>query len=210
MSEAPAFVFDGPAAPSHLLLFAHGAGAPMDHRWMNTVAAGIAGQGIRVARFEFPYMAARRDGGSRRGPDRPSLLLETYRAAVEAARRDGVVTVIGGKSMGGRIASMIADDAGVAGTVCFGYPFHPLGRPGQTRTTHLEKMRTPMLILQGERDGMGTREDVAGYELAPAVHVHWLADGDHSLKPRRASGRTEQQNLDEAVAVAGRFILGLR
>ncbi|MDA1003982.1 MAG: dienelactone hydrolase family protein [Chloroflexi bacterium] len=209
MSNAPAFHFDGPAGASHVLLFAHGAGAPMDHPWMSGVATGLAATGIRVARFEFPYMAGRRDGGPKRGPDRPAVLLECYRAAVEALRSEAAVIAIGGKSMGGRIATMIADDAGVAGTACFGYPFHPLGRPAQTRTAHLESMRTPTLILQGERDGMGTRADVDGYRLAPAIQLHWLVDGDHSLKPRRASGRSERDNLDEAVAAASAFILGL-
>lgn len=209
MSDAPEFMFDGPTTASHVLLFAHGAGAPMDHPWMRTVAMGIAATGIRVARFEFPYMAGRRDDGPKRGPDRPPVLLDCYRAAVAGLRGNGRVIAIGGKSMGGRIATMIADDEDVAGTVCFGYPFHPLGRPAQTRTAHLEAMRTSTLILQGERDGMGTREDVAGYRLSSAIRLHWLADGDHSLKPRRASGRTEQDNLDEAVAVASEFILDL-
>jgi predicted alpha/beta-hydrolase family hydrolase len=209
MSAPPAFRFDGPTQASQLLLFAHGAGAPMDHPWMDTVATGIAAAGIRVARFEFPYMAGRRAGGPRRGPDRPPVLLDTYRAAVDALRAEASVIAIGGKSMGGRIATMIADEAGVAGTVCLGYPFHPLGRPAQTRTAHLEAMRTPTLILQGERDTMGTRDDVAGYRLSPAIRLHWLPDGDHSLKPRRASGRSERDNLDEAVAAAAAFILGL-
>jgi len=209
MSDAPAFLFDGPADASHVYVFAHGAGAPMDHRWMNTVASGIAASGIRVARFEFPYMAGRRSGGPRRAPDRPAVLLDSYRAAVQALRGEAAVIAIGGKSMGGRIATMIADEVGIAGTVCFGYPFHPLGRPTQTRTAHLATMRTPTLVLQGERDGMGARDDVAGYDLAPAIRVHWLTDGDHSLKPRAASGRTERANLDEAVSVACEFIAGL-
>ncbi|MYA54490.1 MAG: hypothetical protein F4X89_13585, partial [Dehalococcoidia bacterium] len=115
--------------------------------------------------------------------------------------------VIGGKSMGGRIASMVAEEAGVAGVVCFGYPFHPPGKPERLRTAHLEAIATPVLILQGERDTFGRREEVAGYALSEQVRVHWLADGDHGLKPRKASGRTEAENLEEAAREAARFVL---
>jgi hypothetical protein len=203
---APALRFDGPADASRLFLFAHGAGAPMDHPFMETVAHGIAAAGIRVARFEFPYMAARRESGRRTAPDRPAVLLDCYRAAIAAVRDSADVLVIGGKSMGGRIASMVADDEGVAGLVCLGYPFHPAGRPAVLRTAHLAELRTPALILQGERDPMGSRDDVAGYRLAPTIRLHWIADGDHSLKPRRSSGHTEAEALAEAVERTVEFI----
>jgi predicted alpha/beta-hydrolase family hydrolase len=202
----PEFLFDGPARASHVFLFAHGAGAPMDHAFMNTIARGIAAQGIRVARFEFPYMAARRNGGRRGAPDRPSVLLDTYRSAIEAVRRPSTVVVIGGKSMGGRMASMVADEMQVAGLVCFGYPFHPAGRPLSLRTEHLASLRTPTLILQGERDALGSRDDVANYNLSKAIRVQWLPDGDHSLKPRKASGRTERENLEAAIAASVDFV----
>ena len=102
--------------------------------------------------------------------------------------------------MGGRIASMIADESGVRGLVCLGYPFHPPGKPGQLRTRHLKGMSTPALILQGERDPFGTPEEIAGYDLSPRIQIGWIADGDHSFKPRKQSGRTERQNLEEVVS----------
>ena len=117
--------------------------------------------------------------------------------------------VIGGKSMGGRIASLVAGEAGVAGLVCLGYPFHPVGKPDQLRTQHLETIKTPTLILQGERDSFGSRDDVAGYKLSPAVQIRWLADGDHSFKPRKKSGRTEQQNWEEAINEITAFVRSL-
>ena len=166
---APEFLFDGPARAERVLLFAHGAGAPMDHAFMTTVARGVAEHGIRVARFQFPYMAARRAGGRRGAPDRPPVLLATYRAAIDALRPRARVLVIGGKSMGGRIATMVADEAGVEGVVVLGYPFHPAGRPTQLRTEHLERMRTPALILQSERDAMGARDEVAALTLNMAL-----------------------------------------
>jgi predicted alpha/beta-hydrolase family hydrolase len=114
--------------------------------------------------------------------------------------------VIGGKSMGGRIASMIADEAGVAGVVCLGYPFHPPGKPERLRTAHLETLETPTLIVQGTRDQLGTAEDVASYALSPSIEIAWMEDGDHSFKPRKKSGRTHEQNLDAGAEAVVDFI----
>jgi predicted alpha/beta-hydrolase family hydrolase len=176
------YLTDGPKNSKHVFLLAHGAGAPMDHSWMGTVAKAMGEQGIRVVRFEFPYMAARRTAGKKGGaPDRQPVLLDTWRRVIEEHGGGGKVC-IGGKSMGGRMASMVADEMGVRGLICFGYPFHPPGKPEQLRTAHLEHLRTPALILQGTRDPFGTREDVAAYKLSPAIHVEWIEKGDHSLK----------------------------
>ena len=200
------FLFDGPEDGS-LVALAHGAGAPMDSASLNALAAGLAAEGLRVARFEFPYMRARRTGGRRGAPDREPVLLDTWREAV--AELGGGRLVIGGKSMGGRMASRIADEVGARGLVCLGYPFHPPGQPEKTRTAHLADLRTPTLIVQGTRDPFGTPEDVAGYQLSPAIRIVWLEDGDHSFKPRASSGRTEKQNLAEAVAAVAGFVKSL-
>ena len=181
----PALLFDGPDDAPLTLALAHGAGAPMDSPFMQAVAEGVAAKGYRVARFEFPYMAKRRDDGRKRPPDRADILLAAWRDAV--GRLGPERLVIGGKSMGGRIASMIA---GVRGLVCLGYPFHPPGNPQNLRVEHLSTMRTPTLILQGERDPFGTPPEVSRYDLAPAIRVDWIPDGDHSFKPRKSSGRT--------------------
>ena len=198
-------LFDGPESAPLTLVLAHGAGLPMDSPFMDAVAAGVAGEGFRVARFEFPYMRARRHGGGRGAPDRPPVLKQTWLDAIAILGGGGRVA-IGGKSLGGRIASMAADEAGVRGLACLGYPFHPPGQPGKLRTKHLESLRTPALFLQGTRDPFGTREDVAGYGLSPKITVHWLEDGDHSWKPRVSSGRTEAQNLAEGVAAIAAFL----
>ena len=186
-------------------LFAHGAGAPMDSAFMNDVASGLAAKGVRVIRFEFPYMAARREG-HRKPPDRQAVLLDTWKAMLEEHRGQGRA-FIGGKSMGGRYATMIADEAGVDGVVCFGYPFHPPGKPDQLRVEHLRAMRTPLLILQGTRDALGSRDEVSAMELSPAVRIEWLEDGDHSLKPRASSGHTYAEHLRDAVARAAEFMM---
>ena len=198
---------DGPGG-GIVVLLTHGAGAPMDSDWMNDISAGLAGRGLRVVRFEFPYMQRRREDGKRRGPDRPHVLLATWRKVIATLAGPGRL-VIGGKSMGGRIASMVADECGVGGLVCMGYPFHPPRAPGKLRTAHLHDLATPALILQGTRDPFGTPDEVAGYGLAPAICMHWLEDGDHSFKPRVKSGRTLQQNVDEAVGEITRFVEAL-
>ncbi|SME88847.1 hypothetical protein SAMN06265365_101146 [Tistlia consotensis] len=200
---------DGGAAALTLAL-AHGAGAGMDTPFMTAVAEGLAARGRRVARFEFPYMARRRADGRRRPPDREPVLLACWREVVEALGGPGGV-VLGGKSMGGRMASLLAaeleaEGRPARGLVCLGYPFHPPGRPERTRTAHLAGLATPGLILQGTRDPFGGPEEVAGYALSPALRLHWLADGDHDLKPRKASGRSAAQNRDEAIAAIDAFL----
>ena len=205
------FLVEGPARAPLTLVLAHGAGAPMDSPFMSTIAAGVAKAGFRVVRFEFPYMAARREGGKRGAPDRPAILEAAWRDAIrEAAGKKGPASVaIGGKSMGGRIASMVADEAGVAGLVCFGYPFHPPGQPEKLRVAHLERLKTPTLIAQGERDQFGTRDEIARYRLSKKIRVLFLPDGDHSFKPRAGSGRTESQNVGDAIAAAAAFLRSL-
>ncbi|MHA1537075.1 MAG: alpha/beta fold hydrolase [Alphaproteobacteria bacterium] len=208
----PKLLKNGPAEASLTVALAHGAGAAMDSPFMEAFAQGLAGRGIRVVRFEFPYMAARRGDARKRPPDRDPVLRATWRAVIEALGRERLV--IGGKSMGGRYASMVAVDlegegAPVLGVACLGYPFHPPGKPERTRTEHLRGLTTPTLILQGERDTLGRREEVETYTLSPAVRLHWLADGDHGFKPRQASGRSEAQNRDEAIGKLAEFALSL-
>jgi predicted alpha/beta-hydrolase family hydrolase len=191
------------------ILLAHGAGAPMDSPYMTAIAGLVAGHGLRVLRFEFPYMAARRETGRRLPPPRAESLSGFFRDVVAEVARPGRCLLIGGKSMGGRIAAMIADDLGsqglVHGLVCLGFPFHPTGKPERLRTADLEQMSVPTLICQGERDPFGTRAEVQGYGLSTAVRLHWLADGDHDLAPRKASGRTRDDNWSETAAAIAAF-----
>lgn len=193
------FLFDGPDDADITVLLAHGAGAPMDSAALNAIAARLAAVGLRVARFEFGYMAARRTSSARRPPPRAETLNGEYLAAVSALKANGPL-IIGGKSMGGRVASMVADELyaskQIAGLLCLGYPFHPVGKPQQLRTAHLADMKTPTLIVQGTRDPFGTREEVAAYKLAKAIEILWLEDGDHDLKPRKViSGFTAADHL---------------
>jgi len=201
--NCPNLLMDGPADAPLTIALAHGAGAPMDSAFMEYFARGLAGHGFGAARFEFPYMAQRRVGGGKRPPNPAGVLLETWAAVIGELGPENLI--IGGKSMGGRIASMLADEAGVRGLVCLGYPFHPPGVPEKTRIEHLADLRTPALFLQGARDTLGGIDEVADYPLSKAIAINWLEDGDHSLKPRKKSGLTEDQNLAEALAAIAAF-----
>ena len=212
MEEAPPLLIDGPADAPLRLLLAHGAGAPMDSPFMAAMADGLAQRGWRVLRFEFPYMARRRLSGRGGAPDRLPKLQEAFRQQVAAAG-PGAPLWIGGKSMGGRIASLLVDalaeSDGVQGCICLGYPFHPPGKPQQLRTEHLADLRTPTLILQGERDPFGKRAEVETYTLSTAIRLEWIPAGDHSFKPTVASGRSQAQNLAAAAAAVDGFGRGL-
>jgi predicted alpha/beta-hydrolase family hydrolase len=176
--------------------------------FMDFFAKGFGKQGFRVVRFEYPYMASKRVTGKKKPPDREPVLRETWMRVIGKLGHEGLV--IGGKSMGGRIASLVADEAGVAGLICLDYPFHPVGKAERLRVQHLEVIKNPTLIVQGERDPFGSREEVAGYKLSPAVRVVWAEDGDHSFTPRKASGRSEQQNWEAALDEIVTFLEGVK
>lgn len=202
------YLVDGPASAPLTVVLAHGAGAPMDSEFMNSFAAGVATLGYRCVRFEFPYMADRRKTGVKKPPNRQPILLETWRAVIDDLGVDKLV--IGGKSMGGRMATLIADDAGVGGCVALGYPFYGMGRADKPRIEHLKTLTTPTLICQGTRDTMGNYETVSALKLSNAINIHWAEDGDHSLKPRKKSGRTEDQTHAEALSAIEHFLSGLQ
>ncbi len=180
----------------------------MDSPFLENFAGLLATRGIATLRFEFSYMAARRQGGSRKPPPRAERLTDEYRAAV-AALPKGAPLLIGGKSMGGRVASLVADElhaqGHIAGLVCLGYPFHPPKKPDQLRTGHLVELACPALIVQGERDPFGSRSEVEALRLSPSIRFHWVGDGDHDLGPRGGSGFTRKGNLAGAADAIAAF-----
>jgi predicted alpha/beta-hydrolase family hydrolase len=180
----------------------------MDSPFMESVAQGLASASLRVVRFEFPYMRKRRGLGKRTAPDREPVLLNNWHEVIQSLG-GGDHLAIGGKSLGGRIASMVADEAGVRGLVCLSYPFHPPGRAPGARLKHLKSLRTPALIVQGTRDSFGNRSEVEGYELSPQIRIVWIDDGDHSFKPRARSGRTAKENLEAAIDAIREFLRAL-
>ncbi|WP_423205233.1 alpha/beta hydrolase [Pseudomonas kribbensis] len=192
---------------SATLILAHGAGAPMDSEWMTDMAGRLAGLGINVLRFEFPYMAQRRVDGVKRPPNPAPKLLECWREVYGLVRLHVAgVLAVGGKSMGGRMASLLADELGADALVCLGYPFYAVGKPEKPRVEHLAGLKTRTLIIQGERDALGNRDAVEGYSLSPSIEVFWLAAGDHDLKPLKVSGFTHEQHLNSAAQKVAAFL----
>lgn len=207
-------LWTGPDEAAATLLLAHGAGAAMDSPFMALISEMLAARDVRVARFEFAYMAARRSGGKRRPPPKAELLDGEMIAAVQAAAHGASGKFgIGGKSMGGRVASHVCDrlhgEGIVAGLVCVGYPFHPPNTPERLRTAHLTELTCPALVIQGERDPFGNRAEVEALTLSPAIRYHWAHDGDHDLGPRGGSGTTRKGNLEAAADAIAGFLKGL-
>lgn len=186
-------------------IFAHGAGAPMDSEWMEVVSTKLSNLGIKVIRFEFPYMQERRENGKKRPPNTQKVLIETWKEVVNFLKNEKNI-FIGGKSMGARMASLICDEIKPNGLICLGFPFHAPGKEPKDRIEHLKKLKTPTLICQGTRDSMGTKEDVQDYSLSKNIMFHWLEDGDHSLKPRKSSGFTLNNHLDSTCLAILKFI----
>lgn len=199
----------GEGTPPTLIL-AHGAGAPMDSDFMNDMAARLTARGVNVLRFEFPYMAQRRIDGRRRPPNPQAQLLDCWRQVYAQVRPQVAGRLaIGGKSMGGRMASQLADELEADALICLGYPFYAIGKPHKTRVAHLVELKTPTLIVQGEWDPMGNRLTVDGYTLSAAIEVCWLASGNHDLKPLKASGLTHAQHLDTAAQKIEQVLQGV-
>ncbi|BBB26439.1 alpha/beta family hydrolase [Amphritea japonica] len=181
------------------ILLAHGAGAPMDSLFMNQISAGLAAGGLEVVRFEFSYMQQRRIDGKRRPPDRQPKLLDFFSGMIESFAEPGIPLWLGGKSMGGRMATLLSEDPRVAGCFVYGYPFYAPGKLDRPRTEHLVSMTKPVHIFQGTRDVMGRQTVVDDYQLSDSVTVHWLEDGDHDLKPLKRTGITQDEHIAHAV-----------
>lgn len=181
----------------------------MDSEFMTTIADLLCSAGCEVIRFEFPYMAERRVSGKKRPPEREPILTACWREQIVRLRNHLPATqklIIGGKSLGGRMASLLADDLSVTGLVCLGYPFHPVNKPDILRVAHLQHLQTPTLIVQGTRDPLGNLTEVSNYPLARTITLKWLPDGDHDFKPRIKSGYCWQQHLQSTAELVVTFI----
>lgn len=188
------------------LVLAHGAGASSRSEWMNVMTSLLVAQGICVVRFDFPYIVIREQTGVKRPPDRMPVLQAHYQQLLVELDRP---VIIGGKSMGGRVASLLAAESAtdyIRGCVCLGYPFHPNNKPDSLRIDHWPDISAPLLIVQGERDAMGNRQEVETYDLNSKVQWCWLPDGDHDFKPRKRSGFTLEQHMERAALTVARFV----
>ncbi|MDX1465063.1 MAG: alpha/beta family hydrolase [Halomonas sp.] len=200
----------GEGRPGRLLI-GHGAGAGQDSTFMQRLREALVSLGVQTLAFEFDYLQTMRREGRRRPPPRVERLVDELSLWCDSvSHRDLPPPWWGGKSMGGRVASMLAAQVSQrtspAGLVLCGYPFHPPGKPERLRLAHWPSLACPTLVVQGSRDPFGTREQVAGYALPEVAKVHWLEEGDHDWTPRRASGRDQAALIDEGAAVIAAFM----
>jgi uncharacterized protein len=198
-------LFDGPEKSAAFVVLGHGAGAGMKSDFMETIAQALGSRGIRVCRFNFPYMEQ-----GRKAPDRQPVLEEAFERVVQAMAPKGRCLVLGGKSLGGRIASHVAAGVGARGLVFLGYPLHPPGRPDRIRDAHLKDLDVPMLFVEGTRDPFCPLETLdrvrAGISHSDLTVIQ---DGDHSLKVRKSSGRSTEEAWAEAAGACADWINGL-
>ena len=184
------------SSPRGAVLLAHGAGAGQQHPFMTAMARGLAHRGLHVMTFDFPYMSA-----GRRTPDPPAVLEQAVADALDVLRRRGEVgdlsVIVGGKSMGGRIASQAAARGllpGAKGLFFLGYPLHPPGKPAQTRDKHLTDVPIPMFFVQGSRDTFGSTDELGPVldRLGARAELMVISGGDHSFKTPKSEGSQVQ------------------
>ncbi|MFM2482483.1 alpha/beta family hydrolase [Celerinatantimonas sp. YJH-8] len=191
--------------PEHapLLILAHGAGAGYQHEFFEQLVPLLIDE-IAILRFHFPYMQLSLETGKRRPPDRLPKLIQSYKNIIP--KWDGPV-FIGGKSLGGRVATHVALELNtLQGVIVLGFPFHPIGKPDSFRGEHLAELSVPTLICQGERDNFGSFDEYRHLSLPSQVSIHWIRDGDHGFKPRKSSGLSWIDNLQYVADEIKRFI----
>lgn len=194
-----------------VMILAHGAGAPMDSLFMELLAEALAGQGIESVRFEFPYMVKRREDGRKRPPDRQPALLAAFEGQVSLAREElgsQVPLLVGGKSMGGRMATLLA--AGkcrdVDGVACYGYPFHPPGKLDRWRIEHLGEVAVPLLVVQGTRDPFGKPDELKAQGQIPGLtRLCWLDGGNHDFQPLARQPEQQADLIAQAALLTRQF-----
>jgi predicted alpha/beta-hydrolase family hydrolase len=194
-----------------VLILAHGAGAPADSTFMEDLSAALEREGIGTIRFEFPYMQKRRKDGKKRPPDREPVLLEYFSGVIDRVRAELGSTsliLVGGKSMGGRMASILAsrrDD--IDGVICFGYPFHPPGKLDRWRTAHFRDLNCPILVLQGTRDPFGKPDELADHQRElEAIDLRWVEGGNHDFQTLKSQPQTQSELIAQAARETRIFV----
>ncbi|GBO82877.1 alpha/beta family hydrolase [Marinobacter salsuginis] len=194
-----------------VLILAHGAGAPADSTFMEDLSVALEREGIGTIRFEFPYMQKRRQDGKKRPPDREPVLLEYFSGVIDRVRAElgsGSLILVGGKSMGGRMASILAsrrDD--IDGVICFGYPFHPPGKLDRWRTAHFRDLNCPILVLQGTRDPFGKPDELEDHQQElEAIDLRWLEGGNHDFQTLKSQPQTQSALIAQAARETRIFV----
>jgi predicted alpha/beta-hydrolase family hydrolase len=199
--------YDGEDDAAAMVVLAHGAGAGREGDFLTAVATGLARHGAFVCRFNFPYAER-----GRKAPDRQPVLEATWQRVLDHIPGDGRRLVVGGKSLGGRVAShLVASGAPCDGLLFLGYPLHPPGKPDRLRVAHLAAISAPMLFVAGTRDPLcpsATLEE-AVRRLQGRIDIVFIEGGDHSFRVRRGSGRTTEQAWDEVTSASWSWISAL-
>ena len=200
-------LINGPKKAKNILLLAHGAGAPMDSMFMNTISDGLNKNGIITIRFEFPYMSKKRSGKNT-FPDKFDMLCEFYNKIYFKIKKTNPDKNIwlGGKSMGGRVSSEISRSLDIKGVIVFGYPFHPINKLDKIRLESLQLSGPPILIIQGTRDKFGTIAEVKKYKIHKNNTICWIKDGDHSYNTLKKSILSSEEAIIQAYNEASLFI----
>jgi len=211
-----AYILDKAPQAKATLVFAHGAGAGMDSDFIQRISFLLNQRQINVIRFNFPYMEKRIIDGKRRPPDRMPKLVDDFELLLKqldsnAELNSQLPLFVSGKSMGSRVAATLlaekrAVSCSIKGLIAIGYPFHPLGKPDNLRLAPLTENKKPVLIIQGDRDKLGNKEEIDSYELPPNCYVSYMPDGDHDIKPRVKSGFTHEQHIIQTCDQIFRFI----
>ena len=200
-------LINGPKEAKNILLLAHGAGAPMDSVFMNTISGGLNKNGIITIRFEFPYMAKKRLGKNT-FPDKFDELCTFYNKIYLNIKKINPNKNIwlGGKSMGGRVSTVISRSLDIKGVIVFGYPFHPINKLDKIRLESLKLSGPPILIIQGTRDKFGTIAEVKKYKIHKNNTICWIKDGDHSYNTLKKSKLSSEEAIIQAYNQASLFI----
>lgn len=215
IDSAPSFIENFVEQPEALFIFAHGAGADKNHHFMEEFTLLLNSKNINVVRFNFPYMDKRLLDGKKYPPNRMPILETCYQTFLSTYLEQTKLELpvfIGGKSMGGRVAATLLTHSltkaklTIKGCICIGYPFHPQKKPENLRLEPLQETILPILILQGERDALGSQLEIENYDISSLCELVYFEDGDHDLKPRVKSGYTHAQHLQTAATQLKRFI----
>ncbi len=204
MPDIP-ILFEGPKKAPWTFLLVPPTGHSMRIEFMEHFAKGLAEAGLRVARFDYPHMAERNQTGKRRPPDKEPVLREYVMQVIRQIGPEKLF--IGGKSTGGRVAAHVADEAGIRGVACLGFPFHATSKPNLYDLEPLDRIVTPTILIQGELDIFGDKVEVTGYPLSSSIQIKWIREGDHSLQPPKESKRTREENWNASVKLVARFAM---
>ena len=201
------FITEGKESSPDTIILAHSSGEPMNSEFMNYFSKHLSELGFFCIRFQFPYMTKQIIEGRKKPPDKIDSLIKSWCIAINHINKNNII--IGGKSMGGRIATLIANKVNPKGIVVLGYPFfNPKGKT-KNRTEHLKNINIPTLICQGENDTLGKRPQVEKLHLSKKINLHWIESANHSLIPLKRTGKTRNQSWDECIIAINKFIKNL-